>query len=80
MRKLWWALAGLLLGAAPPAEREVLLRPEQVFDGETVHRGWAVLVRGDRIAVAGPDIAVPRQHAHAWPDRGPWPPVPAPLQ
>jgi len=31
-----------------------LLRPARVFDGETSHEGWAVLVRGQRIEAAGP--------------------------
>lgn len=31
-----------------------MLRPARVFDGEVVHEGWGVLVRGDRIAAAGP--------------------------
>ena len=35
-----------------------LLRPARVFDGETVHEGWAVLVRGQRIEAAGPAASV----------------------
>ena len=31
-----------------------LLRPARVFDGETMHEGWAVLVRGDHIEAVGP--------------------------
>ena len=31
-----------------------LLRPARVFDGTTMHDGWVVLVRGDRIAAVGP--------------------------
>lgn len=31
-----------------------LLRGTQVFDGESMHPGWVVLVRNDRIAGAGP--------------------------
>ena len=45
------------LGAADaPAERPVLLRPARVFDGvnREAHEGWVVLVRGERIAAAGP--------------------------
>jgi imidazolonepropionase-like amidohydrolase len=66
----WW-LAGLALvaGLAPEARsqgapsapaRVLLLEPDAVFDGttETPHRGWVVLVRGDRIAAAGPRGAV----------------------
>lgn len=38
-----------------------LLRPDAVFDGEStvLHKGWAVLVRGNRIEAVGPDLAVP---------------------
>src|SRR6516164_4807477 len=31
-----------------------LLKPAQVFDGESMHTGWVVLVRNDKIASAGP--------------------------
>jgi imidazolonepropionase-like amidohydrolase len=31
-----------------------VLRPARVFDGATMHEGWAVRVRGDRIESAGP--------------------------
>ena len=33
-----------------------LLKPARVFDGETMHEGWVVLVRGDRIDSAGPSV------------------------
>ncbi|MCB2379457.1 amidohydrolase family protein [Hymenobacter sp. BT635] len=32
----------------------LLLRPAAVFDGETMHADWAVLVEGDKIKAAGP--------------------------
>lgn len=61
-------LAGLVRGAqaqtpvpvptAPP-QGELLLLPDAVFDGSTRHQGWAVLVRGTRIAWAGPVAAAP---------------------
>src|SRR5436190_1083595 len=35
-----------------------VLRPARVFDGETMHEGWAVRVRGDRIDAAGPAASV----------------------
>jgi imidazolonepropionase-like amidohydrolase len=52
-------LAGLIQQPAPqPADsiRPVLLLPAAVWDGvaDAPHRGWAVLVRGERIAAAGP--------------------------
>jgi imidazolonepropionase-like amidohydrolase len=31
-----------------------VLRPARVFDGDSMHEGWAVRVRGDRIDAAGP--------------------------
>ena len=35
-----------------------LLRPARVFDGEALHTGWVVLVRGERIEAAGPAAGV----------------------
>ena len=35
-----------------------LLRPARVFDGDTVHEGWGVLVRGQRIESAGPAAGI----------------------
>ena len=50
------ALAPSLLPAqgAPVADSVLLLRPARVFDGMDAHDGWTVLVRGERIAAAGP--------------------------
>ncbi|MFA5909785.1 MAG: amidohydrolase family protein [Vicinamibacterales bacterium] len=31
-----------------------VLQPDRVFDGETMHAGWVVVVRGERIIAAGP--------------------------
>ena len=62
MRTMWRSLLLLcLLGAAPePARRSLLLRPDAVFDGAgEAHRGWQVLVSGDRIAAVGPDLETP---------------------
>ncbi len=36
----------------------VLLLPDRVFDGTESHEGWAVLVRGERIAAAGPATSI----------------------
>ena len=50
------------LPIATQAQPDIVLRPERVFDGvESPHEGWAVLVRGDRIAAVGPaaQIGVP---------------------
>lgn len=55
------ALALLLLAAPSAAQQpaEILIRPARVFDGTASHEGWQVLVRGDRIAEAGPNLAAP---------------------
>ncbi len=54
----------VILMAAPSAAQQpapILLRPARVFDGvdPRPHAGWTVLVRGDRIEAAGPNLAVP---------------------
>lgn len=42
--------------AAAPVTHDTTyaLRPDRVFDGEQVHEGWAVIVRGRTIVAAGP--------------------------
>ena len=35
-----------------------VLKPARVFDGEAMHEGWAVRVRGERIEAAGPAATV----------------------
>jgi imidazolonepropionase-like amidohydrolase len=56
-------LLGAVLAFGTPAWAEslYLLRPARVFDGveRQAHDGWAVLVRGDRIEAAGPNLAAP---------------------
>lgn len=46
-------------GAGGGPARATRLVPARVFDGEAVHEGWAVLVRGGRIEAAGPAATVP---------------------
>jgi imidazolonepropionase-like amidohydrolase len=50
--------AASALHAQAPAPRPdstpILLLPSRVFDGIEAHDGWAVLVRGERIAAVGP--------------------------
>jgi imidazolonepropionase-like amidohydrolase len=54
----WLCLVPAALGAQaarPPARETVtVLRPARVFDGESMHEGWSVRVRGERIDAAGP--------------------------
>ncbi|MFN8349115.1 MAG: amidohydrolase family protein [Spirosomataceae bacterium] len=35
------------------AQKSYLFRPDRVFDGQEMHEGWAVLVRGEKIVAAG---------------------------
>ena len=51
------ALVPVIVGhaQAPSAAPAVsILRPARVFDGEAMHEGWAVRVKGDRIDAVGP--------------------------
>ena len=54
---LWLAcvLAPFEAAADPP----LLLLPDRVFDGTSMHAGWQVLVEGERISAVGAKIAVP---------------------
>ena len=54
---LWLAcvLASFEAAADPP----LLLVPDRVFDGTSMHAGWQVLVEGERISAVGAKIAVP---------------------
>lgn len=52
------ALAVLFL-ASPAAAETLLLKPARVFDGTAMHDNWQVLVEGDRIAAAGPNLSAP---------------------
>lgn len=52
-----------LLAQAPSAssrksEQVTVLRPARVFDGEMMHTGWSVRVKGNRIEAAGPSATV----------------------
>ena len=40
-----------------------VIRPARVFDGEALHEGWAVRVRGDRIEAAGPAAEIDSSNA-----------------
>ena len=60
-----WRLLALFFGlslATPPAQSPVeaitTLRPARVFDGDVMHEGWAVRVRGGRIDAAGPAATI----------------------
>jgi imidazolonepropionase-like amidohydrolase len=61
--RLGWGCALVVMtglaGTAQDAARATLLRPARVFDGQTLHEGWAVRVQGDRIVAAGPAPGLP---------------------
>ena len=57
MRTLLLSAILLLSAVAAAAQTSLpafVLQPDRVFDGETMHPGWVVVVRGDRIIAAGP--------------------------
>jgi imidazolonepropionase-like amidohydrolase len=62
MRNPLFALAGvamLFLSSGGSAQAPVtILRPARVFDGDTVHEGWVVRVRNDRIDAVGSETTV----------------------
>ena len=47
-------LAASLQAETPAAPSAYFLKPARVFDGDSMHEGWIVLVRGDKIESAGP--------------------------
>jgi imidazolonepropionase-like amidohydrolase len=52
-------LIGLFfLGLTASAQTPTLLRPARVFDGEALHEGWMVRLKGDRIESVGPTSQV----------------------
>ena len=55
------ALLIAILFASPATAETLLLRPARVFDGvnPAPHEGWSVLVDGDKIAAAGPNLTAP---------------------
>jgi imidazolonepropionase-like amidohydrolase len=59
VKKFAWLCCALWLVAARAEEAAVLLVPDRVFDGTAMHRGWQVLVRGERILAAGAKVDVP---------------------
>jgi imidazolonepropionase-like amidohydrolase len=58
-----FALLFLAFAVAPLAARadepQIVLIPDRVFDGTTMHTGWKVVVAGDRIIAAGATTTAP---------------------
>jgi imidazolonepropionase-like amidohydrolase len=42
----------------PGPATSFILRPARVFDGDTMHEGWSVIVKGDRIDSAGANVTL----------------------
>lgn len=64
MKTLSLTLAALFLQLTPAAQQSLpatVLQADRVFDGETMHPGWVVVIRGERIEAAGPaaSLAIP---------------------
>ncbi|MCU1381689.1 MAG: amidohydrolase [Acidobacteria bacterium] len=68
MRQTGLTLAAALLCAIPltsqgPRPRDqadaavTILKPARVFDGDAMHEGWSVRIKGERIDAVGPDAA-----------------------
>jgi imidazolonepropionase-like amidohydrolase len=57
----WVASAAAAAGGPAAADTVYVLKPARVFDGidPKPHEGWVVVVRGERIEAAGPNIAAP---------------------
>jgi imidazolonepropionase-like amidohydrolase len=70
MRLIGFALAAAIAAGMPlfagaqqrarpeAADAVTVLKPARVFDGEAVHDGWAVRVKGERIDAVGPEASV----------------------
>jgi imidazolonepropionase-like amidohydrolase len=67
MRKTLLAVVAALLIVAPSAAQRgqppvpaavTILKPARVWDGEAMHEGWAVRVKGERIDAVGPESNV----------------------
>ena len=54
---LTWDLAAHDQRSSDEASAPIILKPARVFDGDAMHEGWAVRVRGERIDAVGPDAS-----------------------
>jgi len=52
------AIGAQLFAQNSPAPSITVLKPARVFDGDTMHEGWAVRVKGERIEAAGPAASI----------------------
>ncbi|HXQ82030.1 MAG TPA: amidohydrolase family protein [Opitutaceae bacterium] len=59
MRRLCFLVLAAMLRAETPAPGPgFVLKPSRVFDGDSMHDGWAVVVLGDKIESSGPAAAL----------------------
>ena len=59
MNKVLIVVFAVLVGASGSHADDVYrIEAAHVFDGETLHAGWVVVVRGERIEAAGPEVMV----------------------
>ena len=61
MPRILGAVVALLLVPVSPAAQAppiTVLKPARVFDGDAMHEGWAVRIRGERIDAVGNEAAV----------------------
>ncbi|HEV7349707.1 amidohydrolase family protein [Telluribacter sp.] len=65
MRRLLLLCLGLLAVVQLRAQNSYLLQPARVFDGESIHTGWLVWVKGQRIMAAGPPASLPAEARQA---------------
>jgi len=57
-RILFFALGFWCVSLTAQERESIVLQPPRIFDGETLHEGWAVRVTGDRIEAAGPAASI----------------------
>ena len=50
--------SSVLFASLALAQPPTVLKPARVFTGETMHEGWVVRVRGDRIDATGPAATI----------------------
>jgi imidazolonepropionase-like amidohydrolase len=55
---LFVLLLAIQMTAQTPPQQATILHPARVFDGDTIHENWVVLVRGDKIERVGPPATV----------------------
>src|SRR5688572_2842989 len=64
MAAVAWQLTAVGQGPAPrDPGAVVIIKPARVFDGEVMHEGWAVRVRGDRIDAVDEAVSIAAEGA-----------------